>query len=283
MGRSVMAVAAACVALVAASARAQPDTVRQVVLAPSVSATRAVPASATTSFVVTCRTGYTSVSAGIASPAPGTTVLAIAPVGLSGYRFRIANPAATGDQRVTVVVACRKIGSGASRFVLRLKPLKPKTVVVRPGRTAAATLACPKGTTPANGGFAFGSTSLSLRRDAATLTSASYSVANSGSRARRAVFFGGCLTLFRTADSPFEQLHVRVTTFRVPLRPGAQTLQRRCRSGWFSLDTGYALRSPATELDGAVPTTGGARWRLTNGSDGAVVADVQLACGRLGP
>jgi hypothetical protein len=281
MGRAVLVVVAACVALVGASAWAQPEQAGPVVLAPSVFATHGVPSNAVTTFTVTCPAGYTAVSAGITAPAPGTTVLAITPVGLSAYRFRIGNPATNDDQRVTVVVACRKVRS--ANLVLRLKLLEPKTVVVPAGKTASATLPCPKGTTPANGGYAFGSTALSVRRESSTLTAASYAVANSGSRARRAVLHGACLTLFRTADSPFEQLHVQVTTFRVPLRPGEQTLGRACPGGWFALDAGYVLRARSTKLDGAAPTARGGRWKLANGTDGAVLADVQLACGRLGP
>jgi hypothetical protein len=283
MGRSVLAVTAACVAFVAASARAQPGQAAQLVHTPSVFATHAVPSNAVTSFTVSCRAGYTAVSAGVASPAPGTTVLAIRPVGASAYSFRIANPATNDDQRVTVVVACRKIGSNASRFVLRLKSLKQRVVVVPPGRTASATVTCPRGMTPANGGFAFGSTTISVRRETSTLTNASYSFANSGSLARRATVYGACLTLFRTADAPFQQLHVQVTTFRVPLRSGGQTLGRSCSTGWFSLDVGYVLRARSTKLDGAAPTASGGRWKLTNPTDAAVLADVQVACGRLGP
>ena len=278
-----MAVAAACVVLVAGSARAQSEPAGQLVLARSVVVTHVVRSGATTSFTVSCRMGYTAVSAGIAAPAPGTTVVAIVPVGLSGYRFRIANPGANDDQRVTAAVACRKIGAGVSRFVLGLKPLQRKEVVVPPRATASATLPCPKGTTPANGGFAFGSTALSVRRESSTLRSASYSFANSGSRPRRAVVFGACLTLLRAAGAPFQQLHVQVTTFRVPLRPGEQTLARSCRKGWFSLDAGYVLRSRGTTLGGVAATANGARWKLANGTDGAVLADVQLACGRLAP
>jgi hypothetical protein len=85
------------------------------------------------------------------------------------------------------------------------------------------------------------------------------------------------------ADSPFEQLHVQVTTFRVPLRPGGQTLGRTCPGGWFTLDAGYILRARSTKLDGVAPTARGGRWKLTNATDGAVLADVQLACGRIGP
>src|SRR5690349_1726140 len=283
MGRLVLAVTVACVALVAASARAQPDHAGQVVLAPSVFATHDVPSNAITTFTVTCPAGYTAVSAGITSPAPGTTVLAIAPLGLSTYRFRIGNAATNDDRRIAVVVACRKIGSNPSRFVLRLKPLKRRVVVVTPHRTSSASLACPRGTTPANGGFAFGSTALSVRREMSTLTTASYGFANSGARARRATVHGACLTLFRTADAPFEQLHVQVTTFRVPLRTGEQTLARSCPKGWFSLDVGYVLRARSTKLDGAAPSGAGGRWTLTNPTDAAVLADVQVACGRLGP
>ena len=283
MGRLVMALAAACVALVAGSAWAQSEQGGQVVLAPSVSATHGVPSGAVTSFRVACRRGYTATSAGITSPAAGTAVLAIAPAGLSAYRFRIANPADNGDRRITVAVACRKIGTSAARFALRVKPLKHRAVVVPANGTASATLPCPKGTTPANGGFAFGSTTLSVRQEASTLTSASYGLANSGTHARRAVLYGACLTLVRTADAPFAQLHVRVTTFRVPLRTGAQTIARSCRRGWFSLDTGYLLRARTTTLDGAAATASGGRWKLTNPGDAVVLADVQLACGKLGP
>ena len=283
MGRSVMALAAACVALVAGSAWAQPEQAGQVVLAPSVSATHGVPSGAVTSFRVACRAGYTAVSAGITSPAAGTTVLAIAPAGRSAYRFRVASPADNDARRITVAVACRKIGTGASRFALRVKPLKHRTVVVPAHGIASVALPCPKGTTPANGGFAFGSATLSVRRESSTLTSASYSLANSGSSARSAVIYGACLTLVRTADAPFAQLHVRVTTFRVPLRTGAQTIGRSCRKGWFSLDAGYLLRAQSTKLDGAAATARGARWKLTNPTDAAVLADVQLACGQLGP
>ena len=283
MGSTVMALTAACVALVAASARAQPELAGQAVFARSVVATHGVRANAITSFGVACRNGFTAVSAGVTAPAPGTTVLAIAPVGLSGYRFRIDNPAGNGNRRITVAVACRKVGAGAASFVLRLKPLKQKTIVVPPHRSASATLSCLRGTTSANGGFALGSTALSVRRDTATLRSASYTLANAGARAHRAVVYGACLTLFRTADSPFQQLHVRVTTDRVRLRPGAETFARSCPKNWFSLDAGYALRAPTTELNGSAPTTTGARWKLTNPTDGAVFADVQVACGRLGP
>jgi hypothetical protein len=283
MCKWVMAVTAACVALVAAAARAETVQGEQVVLAPSVRVTHVVRSNAITAFGAACQGGYTAVSAGVTSPAPGTTVLAIAPAGLSAYRFRIANPAGNDDQRVTVSVACRKLGAPRiTKYVLRLKPLQPRTVVVRPRKTVSAVLPCPKGTTPASGGFAFGSTALSVRRHAATLTAAAYTIANSGAKARKAVVYGGCLTLLRTADAPFEQLHLAVTTFRVPVQPGEQTLGRSCRRGWFAIAAGFSLRSAQTRAAGAAATSAGARWVLANDGDAAVLADVQLACGRIG-
>jgi hypothetical protein len=279
-----MAVTAACVALVAAAARAETVQSEQVVLAPSVRTTHAVRSNAVTSFPVACRPGYTAASAGVTTPASGTTVLAIMPVGFSAYRFRIANPAGNDDQRVTVSVACRKLGAPRiSKYVLRLKPLKPRIVVVSPSKTASAVLSCPKGMTPANGGFAFGSTALSVRRETATLAAARYTVANSGSKARRAVLYGGCLTLFRTADAPFEQLHLRVTTFTVPVQPGEQTVARSCRRGWFAIDAGFALSSARTRMTGAAVTPAGGRWVVTTGGEATALADVQLACGRIAP
>jgi hypothetical protein len=284
MCRWVMAVTAACVALVAAAARAETVQREQVVLAPSVLASHVVRSHATTSFTVACRSGFLAVSGGITRPAPGTTVLAITPAGFSAYRFRIANPAGNDDQRVTVSVACRKLGAPRiSKYALRLKPLKPRIVVVPARKTASAVLSCPKGMTPANGGFAFGSTGLSVRRETSTLAAARYAVANSGSKARRAVLYGGCLTLFRTADAPFEQLHLTVTTFTVPVQPGEQTVARSCRRGWFAIDAGFALRSSRTRVTGAAVTAAGGRWVVAAGGDATVLADVQLACGRIAP
>jgi hypothetical protein len=279
-----MAVTAACVALVAAAARAETVQSEQVVLAPSVLASHVVRSHATTSFTVACRSGYLAASGGVAKPASGTTVLAITPAGPSAYRFRIDNPAGNDDQRVTASVACRKLGAPRiAKYALRLKPLKRRVLVVPPQRTASAVLSCPKGMTPANGGFAFGSTALSVRRESSTLAAARYTVANSGTKAHRAVVYGGCLTLFRTADAPFEQLHLTVTTFTVPVQPGERTLARSCRPGWFAIDAGYALRSARTRVTGATATAAGGRWVVAAGGDAVVLADVQLACGRVGP
>jgi hypothetical protein len=287
-----MALTAAGIALVAAAARAQTAQPEQVVLAPTVFASHGVPANAITTFRVTCPAGYVAVSAGVTSPAAGATVLAITPVGLSGYRFRIGNPATNGDQRITVSVACRKLRSG--KLVLRLKPLKPKRLVVPPRSSAGAALVCPGGTTPANGGVdlqpkqgkalvGFAGTPLSVRRETTTLTRASYVVANSGSRARTVVVHGACLTLFRARGAPLERLHLALTTFRVPVHPGAQSVGRSCPSGWFALDAGYALLARPSSVTGAAVTAKGGHWSLEANGDAALLADLQLACGRVGP
>jgi hypothetical protein len=107
-----IALLAVGIALVAASARAQ---IGQVVVARAVHASHDLPANAVKAFAVVCRASYAAASAGISTPAPGTTVLAVAPVGLSGYRFRIGNPATNGDRRVSVAVACRKLAAAPGR------------------------------------------------------------------------------------------------------------------------------------------------------------------------
>jgi hypothetical protein len=282
------------VALVAATARAQPA---QVVLAPTVYATHAVPSNAITAFTVTCPPGYLAASAGISKPAPGTTVLALAPVGVSAYRFRIGNPATNGDQRATVAVACRKVRPAAvnPRFTLKLTPLKVKYLTVSPRRASSAALVCPPGTVPAGAGVdvapgrqkATGAyrpgPGVSVRRQTATLRRFSFSLLNLEPRAKRVAVYGGCLTLAREAGAPRERLHVKVTTFRVLLDPGSQAVTRRCRSGWISLAAGYALRSKSTNAAGAAAVAAAGRWSLLSDADGATTADVQLACARLAP
>jgi hypothetical protein len=289
-----IALLAVGIALVAASARAQSA---QVVVAPTVYATHDLPAHAVTTFTVACSSGYAASSAGIATPGPGTTVLAIAPVGLRGYRFRIGNPATNGDQRVRVAVACRKVLSAGTgpRFTLKLKPLKTRYLTVPARRAASSTLACPPGTVPARGGMDLdssggktvaayrGGPGVSLRRQTATLRRFSFLLQNAATRAKRVALYGGCLTLTREAGAPRERLHVRATTYRVLVHPGAQVLTRRCRPGWVSLAAGFSLRNRVTNAAGAAAVVGGARWSVVSDAARDTLADVQLACGRVGP
>src|SRR5947207_10659024 len=137
MGKWVIPIVLASVGLVAVAARAQTE---QVVLAPSVFATEELPSNAITKLTVTCSPGYVATSAGISSPAPGTTLLSITPGGPRAYRFRFGNPFTNTDQRVTVTAACRKVRAHGNRYVLRLEPLSPKRVVVPAGGTAGGSL-----------------------------------------------------------------------------------------------------------------------------------------------
>jgi hypothetical protein len=289
-----IALLAVGIALVAASARAQSA---QVVVAPTVYASRDLPSNTVTAFAVTCSAGYAAASAGISTPAPGTTVLAIAPVGLSSYRFRIGNPATNGDQRVRVAVACRKVlaaGTG-SRLTLKLKPLKATYLTVPARKAASATLACPPGTVPAGGGVDLDSNrgktvetyrpgpGVGVRRQTATLRRFSFSLQNTAMQAKRVAVYGGCLTLVREAGAPRERLHVQATTYRVLVHPGAQVVTRRCRPGWFSLRAGFSLRASPTTAAGAAAVAGGGRWSLVSDATTDTLADVQLACGRLAP
>jgi hypothetical protein len=289
-----IALLAVGIALVAASARAQSG---QVVAAPTVYASHDLPANAVTTFAVACSTGYAATGAGISTPAPGTTVLAITPVGLRSYRFRIGNPVVNGDQRARVAVACRKVLSADTgpRFTLKLKRLKTRYVTVPARKAASATLACPSGTVPAGGGtdldvdrgkavsaYRVGP-GVSLRRQTATLRRFTFSFQNTADQAKRVAAYGGCLTLAREAGAPRERLHVRATTYRVLVHPGAQLVTRRCRPGWFSLAAGFSLRARVTSAAGAAAVARGGRWSLLSDAGTDTLADVQLACARLAP
>jgi hypothetical protein len=288
-----IALLAVGIALVAASARAQSG---QVVVARTVRASHDLPANAVTAFAVVCPASYAAASAGISTPAPGTTVLAVAPVGVSGYRFRIGNPATNGDRRVRVTVACRKLAAGTgSRFSLKLKPLETTYLTVPARKVASARLACPPGTVPAGGGMDLepsrgkiveayrAGPGVSVRRQTATLRRFSFSLENTATQPKRVVVYGGCLTLAREAGAPRERLHVRANTYRVLVHPGVQVVTRRCRPGWFSLSTGFSLRARSTNAAGAAAVAGGGRWSLVSDAATDTLADVRLACGRLAP
>jgi len=282
MGKWVIALMAAGVALVAASASAQ------VVLAPTVFATHGLPSNAITAFTVTCPPGFVAVGAGVSSPAPGTTLLSIRPVGLRAYVFRIGNPATNPAQRVTVAVACRKLRVGGP--ALRVRPVKLK-LVVKPGAQRTASLPCPQDTTPAGAGTdiqpqrgkaagGFAGNPLSVRTLTASLRGFAVTIRNSGHARRSAVLYGNCVTVLRPAGSEPAPLRVQVITFTDPFHPGLQRVMHPCPSGWFSIGAGYALRSPVLRLEGAA-IDGGARWWVRNTGDGAATARLQLACGRI--
>jgi hypothetical protein len=293
MGRVAIALLAAGIALVAASARAQSE---QRVLAPSVFAAHRLPANAITAFGVTCPRGFVATSAGIAKPAVGATLLAITPAGLRAYRFRFGNPATNDHQRVTVAVACRKLAaSGQAKYKLKLKALKPATLTAPPGKVAGVSLVCPSGTVPAGAAADLdpnrqksvkgyrGGLRLSIRHQISTLNRFSLSVQNAGSQPRTVVAYGGCVTLARAVGAPRERLHVEVTTFRVDVSAGNQSFSRRCRRGWFSLATGFAVRSRSTHVDGAVAVGSGGRWTVSSDADTPTLVELQLSCAHLAP
>jgi hypothetical protein len=142
-------------------------------------------------------------------------VLAITPVGLRTYRFRLGNPSTNDKQRVTVAVACRKLAtSGRANYKLRPRSLRSTTVTTQPGKPAGASLACPSGTAAAAGvgadldpsrqnsaGVYGGELRVSIRRQTSTLSRFSFSVQNTGSQARTVVCYGGCVTLTRARSS----------------------------------------------------------------------------------
>jgi len=293
MGKCVIALLAAGVVLVAASANAQSGPV---VLASSVRASHELRSNTIATFTVACSRDYVATSGGLVTPRSGVRVLSILPITTRAYRFRIGNAMRDSDRRVTVVVACRRVAAGKATFRLRLKPLKTTSVVIPPQEAATAELVCPSGTIPADGavdldparresrGAYRDAAQLSVRSETSTLERLSFSVRNSGTRARPVALHGGCLTLVRSAGAPAERLHVKVTTFvGVRVQAGEQTLTRRCQRGWFSLSAGYALRSPLTTVTGAAAVTGGGRWGIDSDAKAGATADLQLACGRLAP
>jgi hypothetical protein len=285
MGRWVIAVVAAGVALVAASARAE---TAQVVLAPTVYASHELPSNAIRTFAVSCPRGYAAVAAGVSNPAPGATLLKVTPVGFGAYTFRFGNPATSGAARVTVAVTCRKVRVGP---LLKLKPVK-LTFSVRPGTQKSASLPCPAQTTPAGGGIdlaptsaksatAFGGAPLELRASTATLRGFRLTVRNTGKRVRAAAAYGNCLTVVRAAGARSAPLRVKITTFTDPVPPGRKRIAHACPRGWFSLGAGYAARPRSVHVTGAAAVTGGGRWWIENNGDVDAKANVQLTCGTL--
>jgi hypothetical protein len=285
MGKRVIALVAVAAALAA------PSSLAQVVLAQSVFRAAHLPSNTVRSFTVTCAAGYVAASAGISSPAPGTTLLSSRPSGLAAYRFRFGNPASNSNQRVTVVVACRRL---FSKLATRLKvtPLHLK-VKVPAGKLTTAGFLCPPHTAPAgwgedlapirSQGYVPGAAArLSVRKASMHLRGFSFALRNNGSTVRSVTLYGTCLTALRPAGASPERLQVKITTFRVPLQAGSQRVVHSCPTGWVSLAAGYALPSPATTIDGAAAIGRSGRWWIASDAEGQPTADLQLVCARLG-
>lgn len=285
MGRRVMALVAAGLVLVAAAAGAQTG---QVVLGPTVSASHELPSNAITGFTVGCPAGYAAVSGGVSRPGAGSTLLGIRPVGLRGFTFRFGNPAINDATRVSVAVACRTIRGGA---LLKLKPARIR-VVVEPGTQQSGALACPPGSTPAGaavdldpGGAksvrSFGGPSLELRATSATPHAFKFRIANTGTRTREAVVRGNCGAVELAADVQSAKLSTKVTTYTTVITPGLHHYAHRCRRGWISVGTGYALGSGSLRLEGtAALGTVGRAW-VRNTSASPVAARLQVLCSRV--
>jgi hypothetical protein len=282
MGRRVILALAVGLGLIAASARAQ------VVLAPTVYAGHHLRANAVTAFTVGCPAGYLAAGGGVSTPAPGTTLLRVAPAGLGAYAFRLGNPRANGARRVTAAVACRRTRVGGS--LLKLLPVKV-ALTVGPGAQKSVVLPCPAQTTPAGFGVdlaarpaksaaSFSGAALELRASTASLRGFGFTLRNSGRRAHRAVAYGNCVTVVRSAGARPKPLRVKITTFTELVPAGRRRVGHVCPTGWFSLGVGYTARAPSVSVVGAATVDRGGRWWIENAAGEAKVG-LQLACGSL--
>jgi hypothetical protein len=274
-----------------AAALAAPSSLAQVVLAPALFHSQALPANAITSFVVTCAPGYVATSAGVSNPAPGVTLLSIRPTGLRAYAFRFGNPATNGDQRATVVVSCRKLSSSAGkpRLTLKQKPVR-FTARVLPGQSTAVEFVCPSRTAPAGIGFdrspskrgrsyAPGAAArISVRKASMHLGGFSFVVFNGSASAQKVALYGNCLTVVRPAGAKPERLAIKITSFRDLAGPGTQQFTHVCPKGWVSLAAGYAVRAAQHTVQGAAAIMTGGRWSVENDAQTASIVELQLVC-----
>jgi hypothetical protein len=209
-----------------------------------------------------------------------TRTLAIRPSGARTVVIRLSNAGGNPPQRTSVSVSCLRLPSGTTAPHFEVKQVHSKRLAVPSDGQKQASLGCPSGTLAAGAGFDFFGAPLELRRSTRTLNRFSFTVRNDASRARSAVLYGTCLTLIRPSGSRRVSLRERVITVTTPLSAGDQTVSQACPTGWFGLATGYSLPASAT-VSGSVALPAGGRWTLTNTLTKPLLADLQLACGRV--
>jgi hypothetical protein len=239
-----------------------------------------VPAGATKTASVSCPAGYFALSAGAARSSQGISELEARPLSVRRFAFRLAN-ASTLDQRVTLAAACRRVRAGGDKApYLKLAARRHVTLKVAQSGHRQARFTCPSGTVPAAAGFDLGNGKLSVRQKTQDLHVLTFTVSNAGAAARNASFYASCLTVVHSGGTRAAQLQVSLATDSVPLPNGSQVVLRLCPKGWFSLAAGYSLPA-GIELNGAAALGRTARWSLTNPAQKPVLADLQLACGRI--
>jgi hypothetical protein len=284
MGKRVIGLCAAGALVAAATASSQ------IVLAPTVYHSAALPSDSITTFTVTCPPGHVALSAGVSTAAPGVTTLSIRPAGARSFVFRFGNPSTNPDRSITVAVACRKLRPGTAKPYLKLVALK-KPVIVPIEDQKQVVIQCPKGTAAAGGGVdlvppkgkdfvGFAGSPLELRQQSSSLKRFTFTVGNADSKPHPAVLYGNCVTVVRPSGSAPGRLQVRLLTRTTPVQPGSHTIRRSCPAGWVSLATGYTL-APQLTLGASAAIDGGGKWTIANASGSQVLADLQLACARV--
>jgi hypothetical protein len=230
---------------------------------------------------VSCPAGYFAVSGAPSRAGEGISELQARPLSLRKFAFRLTNVSDV-DQRVTVAATCRRVRGGGSKApYLRLVAKRRVTLRVAQSSQRQARFTCPSGTVPAAAGFDLGRGKLSVRKETQGLHVLTFAVSNAGAAAKDASFYASCLTLVHPAGAGAAQLWVSLATDSVPLRSGSQVVARLCPSGWLSLAAGYSVPA-GVELNGAAAVGRTARWSLTNPAQKPVLADLQLACARIG-
>jgi hypothetical protein len=279
-------------AFVSAAIFVVPSALAQTVLAPTILRSATLPSKAAKTFSVACPNGYVAASGGLSSAAPGIAVLRAEPAGTGAFAFRLGNPAGNPARRALVAVACRRLRTRTGGSVsFKLKPLRPRSLVVSPGTLRSASLTCPSETlaagagvdlapSPQGGTAGFTGTRLSVRRIMAGLRGFSFAIRNSGGAARKVVLSGNCITVVSRPGGR-EQLQVNVTNFRGLVGPGRRSITRSCPRGWFSLASGYSLSAPSLALQGSAAVAGGGRWTVVNAGGDSTRLVLQLVCGRL--
>jgi hypothetical protein len=266
MTRWVITLFAAAALVIAPAALSRSGSARTVALAPNTART----------LTVGCPRGSAALSGGVQSPWNGTSTLAVSPSGSAAFRIRVGNPAGNSKQRVTAVTNCRALAQGGQ---FELSHVSKRVSIPAHGQKQVS-LACPNGTLTAGAGFdlVLGSkaakTPLDLRRQTQTLRGFSFTLQNVGGSARSAELFGTCARVVGG------RLQMSVTTMTTPVHPGGQVVQDRCRTGWFSVATGYVLPS-SVKVGGSAAVTGGGRWTLQNRDANQALVQLQLVCGRV--
>ena len=252
------------------------------VIQPStVSRSATIAGGATRTLALSCRAPAIALNATASGLPAGAELRRSSPsTGVLGWSLELAAAETAARQRLGASIRCLRLElpTGVRDVSLGAATRRTPAVLVPAGATRRTSVRCERGYIPTGYGIDRGGAQLRLAGAFASARGWSFRLANPGGAAAEASVVIRCLRAKVEGLRSGAPVSLRVETRRASFTDNAaagRSLRHSCRTGEFSVATGFSLAA-GVELESAQPTgTRGGLWRF-RGSGGRV--ETQLLC-----